>query len=347
MTGGRRSTVSLAVIGVVAVMGLAILAPPARAAGVGVNLDQWAPLDAAWQNGNLNGNNALYPEGGVIPFRLAIEGLKAGRHTIRISYDFTAGGHKAFDFLASWNATNAPGLCRIGGGGVSSRCPSLGAPDLYPFPSDPYVANGISVTTAQSYDKPPRNLAIYGGSIVSISRPTHSGSVDGNSSASMLVTFRSTGSAVLMSWGGHLAQSAFWDRSRGGQLDGAGQVSGAPWHMRTLGLDGGGARNQDRSIQPSAILGAIVPPVPPPAATPRPPTPTNPPQIGSTPPPGSAPPVAIGPPGPTATLPQSSVEAPPPIAAGGGGEVSLLLVGLCGGSLVLLLLSPASRRRRR
>ena len=28
----------------------------------------------AWQNGNLNGNNTRYPEGGIVPFRLAIEG---------------------------------------------------------------------------------------------------------------------------------------------------------------------------------------------------------------------------------------------------------------------------------
>ena len=65
--------------------------------------------DKAWQNGNLNGNNSRYPEGGVVPFRLAIEGLKPGTHTIHINYDFTAGGHKAYDFLATWDITNAKG----------------------------------------------------------------------------------------------------------------------------------------------------------------------------------------------------------------------------------------------
>jgi hypothetical protein len=56
----------------------AFAAPPrtALAAGLSVDLDQWASLENAWQNGNLNGNNARYPEGGVIPFRLAIEGLR-------------------------------------------------------------------------------------------------------------------------------------------------------------------------------------------------------------------------------------------------------------------------------
>jgi hypothetical protein len=342
---GRGSTGILAVVAVAVslVLGAAV-GQPARAAGVNVNLDQWAPLDAAWQNGNLNGNNASYPEGGVIPFRLAIEGLKKGQHTITISYDFTAGGHKAFDFLASWNATNRPGLCSAGGGGVSSRCPTLGTPDLYPFPTDPFVANGISVAAAMAYDKPPRNLTMYGGTIVSISRPTHAGSVDGNSTGAMLVTFRSTGSAVLLAWGGHLAQSAFWDRSRGGQLDGAGQVSGAPWHMRTLNLDGAGARNQDRSIQPSAISGAILPPTPVPTARPAAPPATSRPPAAN-PPGSSGPPAAVNqPPGPTATLPQSTA-APSPIAPSGADPQALLLA--LGALSLGLLLSPAPRRRRR
>ncbi len=46
-------------------------------------------------------------------------------------------------------------------------------------------------------------------------------------------------------------------------------VSGAPWHMRTLKLDGAGNKNQDRSIQPSAIVGELAPQALAPA-TPRP-----------------------------------------------------------------------------
>ena len=89
-------------------------------------------------------------------------------------------------------------------------------------------------------------------------------------------TSRSSGSAVLLSWGGHLAQSRYWNLAAGGVRDGAGEVSGAPWHMRTLQLDGSGNKNQDRSIQPSAIVGELGPralapaaPAPAPAATPR------------------------------------------------------------------------------
>ena len=84
-------------------VGLGLVAPTLARAAVTVNLDQWASTDQAWQNGNLNGNNSRYPEGGIVPFRLALEGLKAGSHSIHIDYDFTAGGHKAYDFLATWN----------------------------------------------------------------------------------------------------------------------------------------------------------------------------------------------------------------------------------------------------
>lgn len=284
---------------------------PVRAGGVSVDLDQWASLDAAWQNGDLNGNNSRYPEGGVIPFRLAIEGLAAGAHSITINYDFTASGHKAYDFLATWNATSHPGLCLPSGGAISSMCPKLPSPSSFTFPSDPYVANGLAVRGAETWSGVSRRLTIYGGTISSITGPTHSGSPDGNSSAGFVVRFRSTSSAVLLAWGGHLAQSSYWDKAGGGGRDGASMVSGAPWHMRTLGLDGGGNRNQDRSIQPSAVVGEM----PPAVAAPTPPS-------GATPRPGGGNPGAPGG-GPHPTVPPTETGAPEPAGSPAGGGFAL------------------------
>jgi hypothetical protein len=68
------------------------------------------------------------------------------------------------------------------------------------------------------------------------------------------VTFTSTSDAVILAWGGHIGSSAYWNVANGGAPDGAGQISGAPWHMRTQSLDGGGQSNEDRSIQPSALV---------------------------------------------------------------------------------------------
>ena len=67
------------------------------------------------------------------------------------------------------------------------------------------------------------------------------------------MTFTTTGSSALFAWGAHIAQSGYWVNKTDGP-NGAARVSGAPWHMRTQNLDGSGNKNQDRSIQPSAII---------------------------------------------------------------------------------------------
>lgn len=299
-----RTTISAGLVGLLLALGSGTV----TSAATTVNLDQWASTARAWQNGNLNGNNSRYPEGGIVPFRLAMEGLSVGEHSIHINHDVTAGGHKAYDFLATWNVTNAAGkACATSGGGISSMCPGLPASSSFAFPDDPFVMDGLSVHGAQSYSAAPRRLTIWGGTIRSISTPVHSGPTDGNSSGDMLVRFRATGAAVLLAWGGHLAQSAYWNRLIGGPSDGAGQVSGSPWHMRTLQLDGAGNKNQDRSIQPSAIVGEL-------------------------------PPFALAPPTPTST---GSLRAPGRAADGGLAAV------LATTGLGLLALVPAIRRRRR
>jgi hypothetical protein len=297
---------------------------PVRAAA-SVNLDQWATFDLAWQNGNLNGNNTRYPEGGIVPFRLAVEGLSKGAHTIRIQYDFTAGGHKAYDFLARYNGWVGPPMCAPSGGAISSMCPALPAPHSFAFPSDGFKTDGLTVSGAQAYSGVVRRLTIWGGSITSISGPSHAGSTAGNSTAEFTVKFTSTGSAVLLAWGGHLAQSRYWQMSIGGPRDGAGEVSGAPWHMRTLQLDGSGNRNQDRSIQPSAIVGELPPrALAPPTPTPRP-TPRPAPQITPRPPIVPAAGLTPGPGDPVPTAPATSTSPPMPTTPDDRWDLAILL----------------------
>jgi len=362
----RRSPIAVAIALVAVVAGFATSVTPVRA-GVGVNLDQWASSDKAWQNGNLNGNNSRYPEGGIVPFRVAFEGLKAGNYSIHINYDFTAGGHKAYDFLATWNVTNAAGkICAASGGAISSMCPSMSGASSFAFPSDGFRANGLTVSGAQAYSGSPRRLTIWGGTITSIQGPTHAGSVNGNSTADFLVRFRSTGKAVLLAWGGHLAQSAYWDKANGGAPDGAAQVSGAPWHMRTLQLDGAGNKNQDRSIQPSAIVGelppqALAPATPRPTAAPTPAAPRATPRPTAAPTPAAARPTPTAgggggngnpavPAGPASTYPRLTPPATstgdgvaPPTADGGLGVVvaMVMLVSL----VAFASRRPAARRR--
>jgi hypothetical protein len=322
-------------------------------AAASVNLDQWATIAPAWQNGNLNGNNTRYPEGGIVPFRLAVEGLKAGSHSIRIQYDFTAGGHKAYDFLALYTGWVSPSSCGAGGGGVSSMCPSLPGSHSTAFPSDGFSTDGLTVRGAEDYSGVSRRLTIWGGSITSITGPVHAGSTSGNSTAEFVVNFDSTGSSVLMAWGGHLAQSRFWNMAAGGARDGAGEVSGAPWHMRTNALDGSGNRNQDRSIQPSAIVGELAPRALAPATpTPRP-AQTAPPRAAATPAPTTRPPGAAGSTStqaPIPTAPPTSTELPSAAGTANGPQPALavivLLLGVLVSSAWLRSRSPGRSRRR-
>ena len=242
-------------------------------------------------------------------------------------------------------------------------CPSMPTPSSRAFPSDPFHANGSTVSGAEKYSAASRRLTIYGGTITAIEGPTHSGSVNGNSTADFVVRFKSTGKAVLLAWGGHLAQSAYWDKASGGPRDGAAMVSGAPWHMRTLNIDGAGAKNQDRSIQPSAIVGelpplALAPATPRPTArptsapaTPRPtprPTPRAP---GATPPAGGGTgtpntPAGAATPVPRLTPPATSTEdgigqAP----AGEGAGLAAAMAMLIGVLSVAVVRSRGARRR--
>ncbi len=101
-------------------------APTAAAGGAGLNVDvdQCGNLatPCTWQNGNLNSSNSAYAEGDVVPFRLAIENLPAGSHTIHLNYELISGGHVAYDFLARYDTTETVNICATGGGARSSLC---------------------------------------------------------------------------------------------------------------------------------------------------------------------------------------------------------------------------------
>ncbi len=232
----------------------------AAAGSLNVNLDQFANLPGkGWQNGDLNGNNSTYGEGDVVPFRLALEGLAAGQHTIHLNYDFLTGGSEAYDFLATWNVTENPNKCADpSAGGASSQCPNnLGAADTQAFTGDsfsPAVSPGLTVNGAIAFAGVSRNLTMYGGTVTGITVPAHA-----SGKGDMVVSFTTTSDWAFFLWGAHIAQSAYWNESNGGAANGAATISGAPWHMRTQALDeANGNKNQDRSIQPSAI--AVVQP---------------------------------------------------------------------------------------
>ena len=235
----------------------------AGASSVGTNLDQWANLPGqGWQNGDLQQNNSAYPENHVVPFRETITGLQPNStNTITLQYDFSKSGHEAYDFLATYNATETGvTLCSTGGGAVSSMCPNLPSPVTAPFPTDSYVpgypntpAGGVAGAQAL-FGAANENLTMYGATFgaTPISAPVHSGG--SSDTVSMTVSFVTPSSGpgctgggssetcdVLLAWGGHLAWSGYWNGP--GDANGSATIQGSPFHMMTVNLNGGGGAN--------------------------------------------------------------------------------------------------------
>ena len=237
-----------------------------------VNIDQWANLSpAGWQNGDLNSSNSAYAENTVVPFRATITGMTPGTtHTIDLNYGFAHGSHEGYDFLATYNATEPATLCSGTGTGVSVMCPNLPTPATKAFPSDPTIpafSPGLPVSGAQNAFLSGSNeaLQLYGGTINSITAPSHTGGADDSATMTVSFTVPSSGPGctpannpnscdVLLAWGGHLAASGYWNVSNGGSANGAALIRGAPFHMSAQNFDNGGGASQDRSLQPGAIV---------------------------------------------------------------------------------------------
>src|SRR5262249_59833062 len=76
-----------------------------RTAAAGVSaFSQWSNVDAAWQNGNLNQNQATLFEGDSVPYRAVFNGLTVGpgnTYVYTISWETTTSSLHALDCLTS------------------------------------------------------------------------------------------------------------------------------------------------------------------------------------------------------------------------------------------------------
>src|SRR6185503_12623092 len=199
---------------------------------------------AAWQNGNLNGNQAHYLEGQTVPYRAVFSDLTAGAtYTATIQFDSTQDGKHATDYLMTFNATEA----------TADPCTGSGAPnctsDTFPIPLDPSVS-GAGVIQQGS-----QNFTIYNGTITAVSPYTLTGTYAGTSKTSIIVTFTPTASGIaVIAWGGHISTRIDW-----GVGNSAIAIDGAPYHMRLIGFTCSNVANcsvgnQDRSLAAGAIF---------------------------------------------------------------------------------------------
>jgi len=224
-----------------------VMAAPmlARAANPAANIDQCrngqitAPvqcIDNAWQNGNLGSENSHYREGDSVPFRAVLTNLdtSAGNtHTLVIQYDTLQSGKHAYDYLTSFNATEA-------NADPVHDIPGTTTGNCYPIPVDLTI-----VFANPGSSQEPGCIQIYNGTITSLAY----GTADASGQRSVTVTFTATDSTVVIAWGGHIASQIDW-----GAGNSASAISGSPYHMRLLTLDDTQLGNQDRSLKASGIL---------------------------------------------------------------------------------------------
>jgi hypothetical protein len=201
----------------------------------------------AWQNGNLNANQAHYGEGDSVPYRMKFAELTVGgSNTVTISYDTTKSGKHALDYLTSYDRTENIGNNPCSG---VAGC-VLGSKTTFPIPLDPRVANGQNQVPGGGDDitQIPGTFAMFGGTITAVSGYTVTGTYAGDSTTFITITFTSNVANPVMAWGGHIATRIDW-----GLANSAIAITGSPYHMRLEDLNGSGG-NQDRSLSAASVF---------------------------------------------------------------------------------------------
>ncbi|HEY5947300.1 MAG TPA: hypothetical protein VIV40_17470, partial [Kofleriaceae bacterium] len=150
--------------------------------------------DAAWQNGNLNENQAHFFEGESIPYRLRLSSLPVGTsHVVRIEWDTTqyqsSKVNHALDYVTSYDRTETDAEPCSGIAGCTSWTTSH-----WPIPIDANVTAGPdgSIGTADdNITQVPGDFWLFGGTITGVSAYTVSGSYDGTSQTAISISFTS------------------------------------------------------------------------------------------------------------------------------------------------------------
>lgn len=194
-----------------------------------------------WVTGNAGSSNSHWAENQFLPYRMLFSGLTVGgSNTVTIGYDITKNGPHAIDYLGTYNytETNANPCASVAG------C-TLGSPtSTYAIPPDTVtVTSKINPNTGNPVVEIPGQFTMWGGTITGVAYQPYAGGEE----RQITVTFTSNVSNPVLAWGGHVGWAGDW-----GIGNSAGGVSGSPYHMRLIELNGSGG-NQDRSLSADAV----------------------------------------------------------------------------------------------
>ena len=195
-----------------------------------------------WANGDLVASKAHYFEGDSVPFRVRLDNLSLGAHSLIINWDTTKGGKHAFDYLTRFDRTVTDA------NPCTSVTPCSGRNDFTVAPDDPNVT-GAGVTPVA-----PAVFSCYGCTVNTTGPFTLAGPYSGDSTTSIQINFTVTQANPVIAFGAHIATRAQW-----GANNSAVAISGSPYHVGIDGLDGSGG-SQDHQIQSAAVIfpGAII-----------------------------------------------------------------------------------------
>ena len=266
MRVSTRLAATLSVCAAAAALSAALTTGNVTAAGgnPSADLDQCAngPADApvhctgsAWQNGNANASGAHWAEGESIAYRLKFGGLVPGStHQVTIQWDTTKGGKHALDYLTSYNRTEKTS------NDPCSGIAGCGSPANFPIPPDVHTGLNLPPAPASPADgRWAESFTMFNGTITSvdIADPAIAGATvpynvtgtySADSSTSITITFLAGSATPVLAWGAHIAERKDW-----GSNNSASAITGSPFHMRLLGLDGSGG-SQDRGLAGSAVV---------------------------------------------------------------------------------------------
>jgi hypothetical protein len=242
-----------------------------------------------WVNGNANGSKAHWRETEFISYRTDISGITTlGPHTVVFSYDTVHSGKHALDYIGSYDSTETTStqVTKDSNGDVihannNNPCADLVAASQMPSSQcTPATPGSFSTVAAPSENfgtgtggetlcggaPGPHSGSQVGGTIDLFGPATSSMSAailpgadnvlsgTGQCTTSVKVTFTlsslpASGQHVVLAWGGHISSQQDW-----GIGNSASFISGSPFHMSLISLDGASTGSQDRALATSAIF---------------------------------------------------------------------------------------------
>lgn len=192
--------------------------------------------NVGWVTGNAGSANSNWAETEFLAYRMLFRNIPTtGTQTVIIGYDVFHQGVHAIDYLGTFNATETnANPCA----GESCTLASPTSTIVVPTETNPAL---VTPNTGQL----PGVFTMWGGNLISA---TYVEPYAGGDERQIRITFTATVSNPVLAWGGHVAWQGDW-----GIGNSAGGISGSPYHMRLIELNGQGG-NQDRSLSADAVV---------------------------------------------------------------------------------------------